>query len=74
MYEDNWLIEFKNRAAPRLREMFERDLEKTPAFLSDLLARLQQLERERAPANAQKMKTPASGEKPASFGTALWGE
>ncbi len=54
MDEDNWLIEFKDRAAPRLREMFERDLDRTPAFLSDLLARLQQFERERAPANPQK--------------------
>lgn len=48
MYEDNWLIEFKDRAAPRLREMFERDLDRTPAFLSDLLTRLQQSEKESA--------------------------
>ncbi len=48
MYEDNWLIEFRNRAAPRLRDMFERELDSTPAFLSDLLLCLRQSEKERA--------------------------
>ena len=48
MYEDNWLIEFTDRAAPRLRDVFERDLERTPVFLSDLLTRLRQSEKENA--------------------------
>lgn len=54
MHEDNWLIEFKDRAAPRLREMFERDLDRTPAFLSDVLTRLQQLEKESAHPRTRK--------------------
>ena len=45
MHDDDWLMEFNNRAAPRLREIFERDLDGIPSSMSDLLARLRQTER-----------------------------
>ncbi len=48
MFEDNWLTEFNDRASPRLREMFERELNCFPDFMSDLLTRLRQSEKERA--------------------------
>jgi len=52
MREDDWLMQFKHMATPHLREMFERELDSLPAFLSELLKRLQQSEKARAPADS----------------------
>ncbi|HET6389253.1 hypothetical protein [Hyphomicrobium sp.] len=40
MYEDDWLVEFNNRATPRLREIFKRELDGIPPSMRDLLDRL----------------------------------
>ena len=50
MYEDDWLEEFNNRATPRLREIFERELDGIPPSMRDLLDRL---------GHAEKKKTSA---------------
>ena len=44
MYEDDWVAEFKNRATPRLRAIFEAELSDLPPFVSNLLTRLRQAE------------------------------
>ena len=48
MYEDDWLTEFSNRSTPRLREIFERELDGIPQPMFDLLAQLRQAERAKA--------------------------
>lgn len=45
MCDDDWLVEFNNRASPRLREIFERDLASIPSSMLALLARLRKAER-----------------------------
>lgn len=45
MHDDDWLTEFNKRASPRLREIFERELDGIPLFMSDLLTRLRQAEK-----------------------------
>ncbi len=44
MHQDDWFSEFNKKAAPRLRETFEKDLGAVPEFLSELLQRLKESE------------------------------
>lgn len=44
MHEDDWFGEFNRKAAPRLRETFEKELGPVPEFLTELLQQLRESE------------------------------
>ncbi len=44
MQNDDWFSEFNKKAAPRLRETFEKELGPVPDFLMELLQQLRESE------------------------------
>jgi hypothetical protein len=42
--DDDWIFEFKKKAAPKLQEIFEKELDGMPPNISECLRRLREVE------------------------------
>ena len=42
--DEDWIFEFKKKAAPKLREIFEKELDRMPPNIGECLRRLREVE------------------------------